>query len=116
DQCMPGLDCHVPAEPVAKHEHGPKPQRAANRAASTTPTHRTASPSITQNSFRSVYAARNPFSSPITERAAMTHRLLRSSLTPGLRFPPAKNAAHACTKNTTVSAISAGCEKKAPKP
>src|ERR1700686_1412150 len=48
--------------------------------------------------------------------AAMTHRLPRSSRTPGLRFPPAKTAAPDSAKSAIERAISAGLEKKAEKP
>jgi hypothetical protein len=49
-------------------------------------------------------------------KAARTQRLPRSSRTPGLRFPPTKNAAPTMIKSTTVSAMSAGWEKNAANP
>src|SRR5260370_38740903 len=46
----------------------------------------------------------------------MTQRLVRSSRTPVLRFPPAKYAAADITKVTSASAVSAGWEKNAENP
>jgi hypothetical protein len=55
-------------------------------------------------------------SSVITPKTAITQRLLVSSRTPGLKLPPATSAAAHSAISTTVSPISAGCEKKAPMP
>ena len=55
-------------------------------------------------------------SSVITPKTAITQRLLVSSRTPGLKLPPAASAAAHSAISTTVSPISAGCEKKAPMP
>src|SRR5437588_12581579 len=46
----------------------------------------------------------------------MTQRLARSSRTPELKFPPAKNDTPARAAHTIVSAISAGWAKKAANP
>src|SRR6266849_6506241 len=46
----------------------------------------------------------------------MTQRLARSSRTPVLKFPPAKNAAPDIAKVASASAVSAGWEKNAENP
>ena len=46
----------------------------------------------------------------------MTQRLARSSRTPALKFPSLKSATPDMAKSVTVSAISAGCEKKRASP
>jgi hypothetical protein len=46
----------------------------------------------------------------------MTQRLLRSSHTPGLRFPPANIATKAIKKVTMARAMRAGFEKKGSPP
>src|SRR5580698_7835400 len=46
----------------------------------------------------------------------MIHRLPRSSRTPGLTFPPARTDTTPSIRVTTVSATSAGWEKKAANP
>src|SRR5262245_59531544 len=52
----------------------------------------------------------------MTKKTGRTQRLPRSSRTPGLRLPPAKNAATVSATVTDASATSAGWEKKAANP
>src|SRR5215467_6148355 len=115
DQRMPGLDGDQAAEPAAENKH--RPHRSvppiANRI---TPNQRTVSPSRIQISLRSAQAGTTASSRPITPKAPITQRLLRSSRTPELRFPPAKSAIPDITQNATANAMSAGTEKNAATP
>jgi hypothetical protein len=68
---------------------------------------------MVQRLIRSVQAGTKAAMTPISPKAAMTQRLRRSLRIPGLMVPPTKSDATAVAKTATVSAASAGCEKKA---
>src|SRR6516225_3267496 len=106
DQPVPGLNCHQSAEPVAQHEDRPKAQGAARSEQRHT---QPADPVAGDDPDL-------PPAAPGPQNTAMTQRSLVSSRTPGLKLPPATSAAAPNAISTTVSPISAGCEKKAPMP
>src|SRR5579872_4101454 len=54
-----------------------------------------------------------PDNNPSTPKAARTHRFSRSSRTPLLRLPPAREANANNRTSTIASAMRAGCEKNA---
>jgi hypothetical protein len=81
---------------------------------SSTPNHRSASPSIVPQFIRSMYAGKNPLNHPRTAHTVSTHRFPRSTWTPAFRFPSLKRAATDAANRITIIASREGSPDELP--